>query len=378
MRSAGLLFFLGVAASAGAQDDNVSWRLSGYYLSRYSHSETVVGAPRPFDVDLNRVRLRLQGRTIASLDLEIQYDNELLVGGFVDTDQFAVDRVRRPLTSFDLNRTYVQRSLLAARHELHRAFVRWRGDYAEVTAGRQRIPLGVGRFWNPLDVLSPIEPGRVERDERVGADAAVLEVRFGAFTRAGAVFSPATHRSRRSIAGYVRAHARGVDYTGLAGVFRNELAVGGDAAGQIGGAGVRAEAIVVQPSVGAAYARVMAGSEAGIGDALRVTGEVYYDGEGASSRATYDLAGLLAGRRVSLARHYGGLGARYEATPLLALVAYAVVNLDDRSTLIWPGFEYSVAANVTASVSLQHFAGSPGAEFAFSRDAFHVQLQCFF
>ena len=54
---------------------------------------------------------------------------------------------------------------------IYRAYLQYRGEKHFWSVGRQRIPLGVGRVWNPVDVFNPIDIEDIEPDEREGTDA---------------------------------------------------------------------------------------------------------------------------------------------------------------------------------------------------------------
>lgn len=60
---------------------------------------------------------------------------------------------------------------LQNRTSLYRAYVQYRGSEHFWSAGKQRIPLGVGRIWNPIDVFNPVDSEAVEPDEREGTEA---------------------------------------------------------------------------------------------------------------------------------------------------------------------------------------------------------------
>jgi len=53
---------------------------------------------------------------------------------------------------------------------IYRAYLEYRGARHFWTVGKQRIPLGVGRFWNPIDVFNPINIEAIEPNERPGTE----------------------------------------------------------------------------------------------------------------------------------------------------------------------------------------------------------------
>lgn len=121
------------------------WKLSGSYLNLLSSSRTVVPPAQDFAVDLNRLRLRLQGEPVRRISVDLQDDNEVLLGSYLRSAQYALfrDRDRLPL-----DHQYVTSDHVVVRHRLYRAIVLWSGPMLDVTVGRQRVPLGTGQFWS--------------------------------------------------------------------------------------------------------------------------------------------------------------------------------------------------------------------------------------
>ncbi len=54
---------------------------------------------------------------------------------------------------------------------IYRASLQYRGVEHFWSVGKQRIPLGVGRIWNPIDVFNPVDSESVEPDEREGTES---------------------------------------------------------------------------------------------------------------------------------------------------------------------------------------------------------------
>jgi hypothetical protein len=378
------LALLGPARSVLAQADASSssegerrWELSGYYLNLYSRSRTIVPPTERFALDLNRLRVRLDARPLASLGVEVQYDNELLLGGYLHSAQYALTRAR-VTTSLDLQRDYLVRDEVTARHGLYRAAVTWSGRNTDIKVGRQRIALGTGMFWGPLDLLNPIDPTRLERDYRTGADAVLVERKLGALGRLSGIWAPATARMRSVAAVYGHGNLRGTDYSVLAGRFRGDDAIGADFATSRGGFGLRGEATATRPSIGSRYDRVLLGVDYGFANSLDVTAEAYYSGQGSADPARYDVAGAVAGRVLSLARWYSAVAATYELTPLVKVGGYAVLNADDGSTVLWPRVEWSARSDLDVVGGVQRFGGGARSEFGRLSTLVHGEARWFF
>lgn len=85
------------------------------------------------------------------------------------------DNMPLAFTAMVDNLTQWQDDELTNRLELYRAFLSYQTDRSTVTLGRQRIPFGVGRIWNPTDVFNPINILSMEPEEREGTDSLRLE-----------------------------------------------------------------------------------------------------------------------------------------------------------------------------------------------------------
>lgn len=362
---------------AAAQDaaGRAPWKLSGSYLNLLSRSRTVIPPAQAFTIDLNRLRLRIQGEPIRRFSVDVQDDNEALLGSYLRTAQYALIKDRDRLA---LDHDYGASDNVVLRHRLYRGTVSWSGPVVDVTIGRQRVPLGTGQFWSALDLLNPIDPTRLERDYRAGVDAVLIERKLGALARLDAVYAPATARSRSVVAGYAHGNLRGWDYSLLVGTFRGDEAIGADFSGSSGGLGIRGEATITRPASGPTYGRALIGVDYGFRNTLTVTLELYYHGQGASDPARYDFAAVVAGRTLNVARNYGATALSYEITPLAKLAVYTVLNIDDRSGVLWPRVEYSVASNFDVAAGLQRFVGGPQTEYGRLSNLLHGEARWFF
>jgi hypothetical protein len=364
---------LGAATSlAWAQPLELSGSLKSLFLrSRASTGED-------YALSLNRLRVEAKGDLAPGLSLDLHYDNELLLGTYLDTGEFRAlkDLSQRQYWRADAN--YLERGDVYGRHRLYRAALTLtRGD-VDLKLGRQRIAWGTGRFWSPLDILNPVSPLALEREERVGVDAALLEAKLGPLSRASLVYAPATDRGSPSRALQWHGNAAGVDASLVAGRLLGLDIVGVDVASQIGDVGLRGEAARLRPSAGRGFSRLMAGADYAFAGGLTLSAELYYNGAGDRDPVAYDLAAWSAGRVSTLATRYAGLFASYEITPLLKWVNYAVVNVDDGSHGFDSRLVWSWRNNLDLTIGVQRFTGSAGSEYARMPNAAFAQLQWFF
>ncbi|MCK6430967.1 MAG: hypothetical protein L6Q72_18070, partial [Burkholderiaceae bacterium] len=168
--------------------------LSGYYKNLLIGSETVFPAGQSYVLDLNRLRLEVKGKLSEAVALDLQYDNEVLLGSYLRTEQFRLQKDQPAPQYWDAESNYAESRSYYGRHRLYRGAVTFSSGNADLRIGRQRIAWGTGRFFSPLDILNPFSPIALERQERIGVDAALAEYKLGALARFSAVYAPQHER----------------------------------------------------------------------------------------------------------------------------------------------------------------------------------------
>ena len=377
---ASILALLSPTEASAQQGDRerVPIKLSGYYKNILSRSETVFPVRERYTLDLNRLRLELRGKPLESVAFELQYDNEVLLGSYLDTAQFQLQKDQPSNQYWDAYANYAEGGSWYGVHGLYRGFITFSGGNTDVRVGRQRIAWGTGRFWSPTDVLNPIRPTQLEREERPGTDAVLLEQKFGPLSRLSAVYAPQHDPTDSSAALRWHGNHAGIDYSLVGGEFGRDRMAGTDFASQIGSAGVRGEATYTRPEAGESYERAVAGLDYAFPNTLTLSAELYYNGAGASDSQDYDFAALFAGRIQNVGRRYVGLYAGYEITPLLKSNNYFVANLADHSRYFSPSLTYSVKTDLDLTIGVQLFSGSSDSEYGQFNDVYYAQLQWFF
>ena len=361
-----LAALLVVAAKACAQDGQAApdLSLSGYLKNLAIQSSTLAGPERSYLLDVSRARLKLQGPLAPAASLDLQYDNELLAGSYLHTAQFALQQQQASGQYWRAEQRYLARRDVQGRHRLYRASLTVRHGATDVKVGRQRIAWGTGRFWSPLDVLNPIAATQLEREERPGVDALLVEHKLGPLERLSVVYAPAHARHQASAAAHVHGNGRGIDYSLAWGKFGDSRLLGADLATQLGGFGVRAEAAQLRPAAGRGYRRMLLGLDYAFGNTLTLSAELFRNGGPAAA---------APGRR------YAGAYAGYELTPLWKVSLYAVRNLSDRSHYLSPSITCSLRSDLEWALGFQQFGGGRrDSEFGRVPDVLYSHLQWFF
>jgi hypothetical protein len=133
-------------------------------------------------------------------------------------------------------------------HRIYRGWLRFERGPFQLTVGRQRIPWGVGRLWNPIDRFNAIGPLDIEGDQSLGIDSVDARWSFSGFDQLQLVYAPGTSSADARYAARYQAVIRDVDVGLMVGRFEEAFATGFDLAGNIGDSAWRLEAVWTDPS----------------------------------------------------------------------------------------------------------------------------------
>jgi hypothetical protein len=191
---------------------------------------------------VTRVRGRLDLRITPRLSAALAYDHELRAGT-LDTFEAQLGRDIDTQQWAPLDWTIIDTDSFSWDHLFYRLHLDYESEHVGVTIGRQRVPWGVGRLWNPIDRFNAIGPLALEADQIAGVDAVNARWRFTGFTYLQGVYAAAEDPDDQSYAARLHGVFRDVDYSLVAGVFEKALTLGFDLEGNLGDAAARAEVV---------------------------------------------------------------------------------------------------------------------------------------
>lgn len=370
----GVMVALGLTVAGQARADELAF--SGYFktLAMQSQAPGVAESSLSF----NRLRLQLKGHLAANVATDLQYDNDYVFGSDLDASALLAGRNAPSLQYWNAQSTYANTPQAYGAHRLYRASVTLSVQAVDIRLGRQRIAWGTGRFWSPLDILNPVSPTAVDREERPGVDALLVEAKTGPLSRISLVHAPQKVDQLSSNALQWHDNAKGIDYSVVAGRLLGEDVLGFDLATQIGPAGLRGELTEQRPASGSSYSRAMLGIDYAFPNTLTFSLETYYNGGGSSDSTRYRWSDAMTGRVVSLATRYWGLFMGYELTPLLKSNNYVVFNADDNSRGIDLRLVWSVRPDLDLTLGGRSFSGGPGSEYKRLGNSVYAQAQWYF
>ena len=250
-------------------------------------------------------------------------------------------------------------------HELDRFFLALTLPGVEVTAGRQAVGWGLGRFFAPLDLFAPMSATDLDREERRGVDALRLTFELGPTSLlelvavGGAELDPEGESrvgwDASALAWMLRVGVWGVDLMATAGKLGRDRVLGLGVSGQVRGVTLRGEVTGTEDETGERYARATVGFELGTSFNLTAVVEYHYNGFGTLDPADYlERASRFASRLASgglsgLGQHYLGAAVAWQPGAWGGLSLIYLQNLTDGGLLLGPTVEYVLSDAVRIS-----------------------------
>ncbi len=291
----------------------------------YSLENTNIAAYRQKQrfTDDNRLRLQLQveSEKIPQLTASLKVDNNT---GFNQEDSGLDNDVR-----------------------LYRGYIEYATDSHLLRVGRQRIPFGVGRIWNPIDIFNPIDVTAIEPGEREGTDS--LRYEYAISDLAGFDLTLAEDRWAARLKGFL-----GFADMALVTVIdddRDLIIVGWELEGELASTGIelRSEGgSFYSRSMEEAHTELIIGAEYGFANSLTLLLEYSFNDD-----PDVDQLGIILS---------------YQLSPLLQASILALTNLEDHSRLLAPTISYSLSDEMTLTTGFFFHDGENGTSFGNMED----------
>jgi len=373
----------------------------------------------PIVTSLTRLRLRFDARATKQLSAVVVYDNEWRAGS-LDTFEARLGDSLATGRFDELGQDIVSRREFEWRHVLYRAYLFLETKRLELTFGRQRIPWGVGRLWNPIDRFNAIPPLALEADQSAGVDAVKARWLFSGFTYLEAVYAVGARSEDRAYALRLHGVLRDVDYSLMGGVFEEAPTAGFDLSANLGDAAGRVEVVWTDPTRTVrpfdspvaddlpAYWQLVASVDYNfdIGSGLYALVEYLYNGNALGfgrgeangalglfqerdqavatppgsvrvvAEGTPDLFG--SSRVVSTSDHLTGFQLSYDLTPELRASFLTLVDWRGISASFFPSLVYSPFGWLELTLGVQAFAGPHLSEFGGAEPLGFLLAEAFF
>ncbi len=237
-------------------------------------------------------------------------------------------------------------------HNLDRAYVRISANWVDLYLGRQPIAWGSARFANPTDIVAPYGFRELDTEDRIGVDAARVNIPLGQMSEIGLGFIAGKDFDMENSTLYLRPkfYLMKTDLALVLMEFKKNRLYGIDISRSLGGAGVWMEAGYIDFEETSENAlRLSVGADYKLSDKTYAFGEYHFNGFGELNASDYTknyLKQAYSEKAVYLmAQNYLTLGFNYQLTPLINSGTQPIVNLDDISVVLNQQFEYNLTQN---------------------------------
>jgi len=232
-----LISSMGFAAIPGLVPDK-NWSLDGYV-------EYMANVNRPDDfpsyVDhLVQQRLNYEYRFTQQLRFNLGMRNRLMAGDTIKLANYA-DFIEADRGYFNLSFNWLDENDFLGNSQLDRLYIDWSNQYWQTRIGRSRINWAMSTLWNPNDIFNSYSIYDFDYQERAGSDAILLKRKLGYASSAEIVYNPNQESELSSFAGRYLFNYASWDMQLLAGKSQLDYVIGAGLAGDISGAGIRAE-----------------------------------------------------------------------------------------------------------------------------------------
>ena len=281
--------------------------------------------------------LQIENNNIATFVEEISDFNRLRFEGF-----FAIED-GIPLSAtliIDNNSSYIRPGgSFDNEVDVYRAILEYQRETLSIFLGKQRVPLGVGRIWNPIDIFNPIDITSVEPEEREGTDSIRLEYYPSSLSASDLTLA------EDQIAGRVKGFFNSFDLA-VVGIYDDDEALailGWEIEGELwqGGVELRSEGgFFFDTSDNDLRMETIIGVEYGFPNSITLLGEYYLNEEDNGDSIALQLTAQLS--------------------PLFSASLLTIISIDDHSTLIAPLVQYSLSDEMSLDVGVFFYSSRLG------------------
>ncbi|MCE2496535.1 MAG: hypothetical protein J4F31_08165 [Flavobacteriales bacterium] len=266
---------------------------------------------------------------------------------------------------FDLSYVWFETDGMFLHTILDRAYIEYRTQEWEFTAGRQRINWGVNTVWNPNDLFNQYNYFDFDYEERPGSDA-VRFTRYLSYNSKIETAASVDSVGEVTAAGLYQFGMGTYDVQVVAGWFKDDIALGGGWAGNLKNAGFKGEFTyfhgVQNESPNAFLASVTV--DYAFANSLYLAGSYLYNSAG-SNESNFADFGAIAGPGTVLSaknpfpfKSTLFVASSYQITPLFRVDLSQMVTTNFDSYILIPSLSYSITQDLDALILAQVFFGN--------------------
>ncbi len=336
--------------------------ISGYFENQFFPQKMGDGLKLQ---DYNKLRLDLSTEISDNLSFNTDFIYRTFHGmTSINLLDFLPEKLSRGLVALPREYTTIEQP---DENYLDNAYLTFYSERMNVRLGKQQLPWGAGYTWNPTDIFNDkntFDPTY----EKVGVNALKIELSFAAEGMLSAVLSPGEVWENSTKALKLRQHFHGFDLSACfiekeQQTFTDALVMGiplfttftekrrlfgGDFSGELFGLGFWAEGAYNKMKISEDYGQYLTGADFTFENGLYLTAEYYRNELGKSDKKDYALSDwmrLFSASGENLGQNYLFAGQRYPVSELWNWSNFALINLDDKSAILFPWFDYSFNDN---------------------------------
>lgn len=248
MRPIGL-FLLFISSISYAQIPGLTpeknWDLDGYikYMVNINLPDDY---PSSTDHLLHQ-RFNYEYRFTPQLRFNAGMRNRLMAGDSTDIPNYA-DFIEDDGGYFDLSFNWLDENGFVGNTQFDRLYLDWSNQDWQARIGRSRINWAMSTLWNPNDIFNSYSIYDFDYEERAGSDAVLLKRKLGYASSVELVYNPNQDSDLDSLAGRYLFNYSSWDMQLIAGKSHLDYIIGTGLAGELQGAGVRAEMTWFEPT----------------------------------------------------------------------------------------------------------------------------------
>ncbi|MFH1676858.1 MAG: hypothetical protein ABIC40_07520 [bacterium] len=254
-----------------------------------------------------------------------------------------------------LERTIDNRKNHTATVSFDRLYFDYRNDNMTLDLGRQRIAWGSVNLISFLDAFHPVRTGNPFVPEQGGTDAVRFQYATGPVGGFDILYAWLDEKETRASA--IKYHDTFGDFESAISVGRKEGAnfAAVETSGDVDDIGIRIESAFTETESGGEFL-VALESDYAPNNLTYLSGEIFYNGTGATEPLKYDLEKILKGDSYP-ARLYAGAYCTYIPSGLQVVSVTGIINLNDDSRFADLALLHSISENCDLRIGYQRYDG---------------------
>ena len=336
----------------------------------------------PMEFGFLRTRMDSRMELGKERSLYFELHQESFIGSkFLNSPEFQTLDSLKPDLPLDTYLARFSNGIAEHRLKLFRAFYEVSGLDSTWTVGLQRIALGVGRIWNPLDVLHPKDPGGLQPELQSPIFGLLGEIYPSALSKLQVFTTHGDNFSTRVKGLHYQWFENGWDQGWTLLQSPTNKVLGFQMEGNLGGSGLEGRfegGLFEDRSTSQRDVQAVIGVDYGFPNAASIAVEYFYNRRG-SRNLPQNSTSLSLGRQLPYqGTHYLGILAAYPLTPTRSLSGLTITNLSDESVLFSLGWTHFIGQTSEWGLGFQLSRGSSGSEFGFRTDTLYLHFSTYF